>query len=103
MKRGLVFLHPNDTVARASDIAKRRAISQFPVARGKRIVGAITIAMLVDQRKTARIGELMKDPFPTLNGNTPLEMAKAVLRQYPAIIVLEKGNVAGIVTVEDVL
>ncbi len=59
--------------------------------------------MLIGFQKDASIRNVMKEPFPTLNANTPVTIAKNLLRQYPAIVVLSRGSIVGIVTAEDML
>ncbi|MDE1860929.1 MAG: CBS domain-containing protein [Candidatus Micrarchaeota archaeon] len=103
MRRKVIFLKINNTVSDAARLAKRHSVSQFPVIRQGNIIGGVTISMLIDRPKDATIGSLMNEPFPTLNSNTPLEIAKGLLKQYPAIIVMEKGMAGGIVTAEDIL
>ena len=103
MLKRVITLKSNDRVFKAVKIAKKNSISQFPVVDGDKVVGAVTTNMLIGFQRDASIKSVMKEPFPTLNANTPVVIAKNLLRQYPAIVVLSRGSIVGIVTAEDML
>jgi predicted transcriptional regulator len=103
MKRGVMLLKSTDTAEKAANMAKKYAISQFPVTAEGKVVGAITTNLLVNVSKGAKIKDIMKEPFPTLSSNTPLTIASSLLKQYPAILVLKGGSIIGIATAEDML
>ncbi len=103
MRRKVMTLKSSENVEKAIEMAKKYSISQFPVLENGKIVGAITTNLLVDIKKNTRIKDIMKEPFPTLNANTPLTIASNLLKQYPAIIIVQNSSIIGIVTAEDLL
>ncbi|MDE1767785.1 MAG: CBS domain-containing protein [Candidatus Micrarchaeota archaeon] len=103
MQKNVIILDSADKAAKAIKLAKKHSLSQFPILEKNRLVGAITTDMLIGKRGSEAVRTFMKEPFPTLNSNTPINIAKNLLRQYPAIVVLHSGSVVGIVTAEDMI
>ncbi len=103
MRRKVITLKSSEYIEKAAEMAKKHSISQFPILENDKIVGAITTNLLVDIKKHTRIKDIMKEPFPTLSANTPLTIASNLLKQYPAIIVVQNSSIIGIVTAEDLL
>lgn len=103
MHHGVIAVKISDTVEHASRIAKKHAISQLPVLDRGAVVGAVTTSMLVGVQGSVRVSSIMKEPYPILNGNAPVEIARGLLKQYPAILIVGKSSIIGIVTAEDML
>ncbi|MGC8479372.1 MAG: CBS domain-containing protein [Candidatus Micrarchaeia archaeon] len=103
MRKHVITLKSSDTVGKTANIAKKYSISQFPVIEKNNIIGSITTSTLIGINKNVVIKNVMKEPFPTLNQNTPLSIASNILKQYPAIIVINRSSILGIVTPEDLL
>ncbi|NIP83005.1 MAG: CBS domain-containing protein [Gemmatimonadetes bacterium] len=50
------------------------------------------------------MGELMGEPFPAVDGTSPLdEVARLLTRQTPAVVVRENGALTGIITRYDMV
>jgi predicted transcriptional regulator len=103
MKKKVLVLKSSDAVSKAIALAKQHSVSQFPVIENGMIIGAVTTNMLIDKNKKEIIKVFMREPFPTLNANTPLSIVRSLLKQEPAIIVLKGNEIIGIVTPEDML
>ncbi len=103
MRRKVITLKSSESIDKAIEMAKKHSISQFPILENGKIVGAITTNLLVDVKKNTRIKDIMREPFPTLNANTPLTIASNLLKQYPAIIIVQNSSIIGIATAEDLL
>ena len=103
MHRGVITVKASDTVQHAAGIAKKHAISQIPVMDRGAVAGAVTTSMLIGVQGAVRISCIMKEPYPILNGNAPVEIARDLLRQYPAVLVVWRSSIIGIVTAEDML
>jgi predicted transcriptional regulator len=83
--------------------------SQFVIVDSDRIVGSIT-----DKKVFGALGEFgvevkdhfvrdyVEDPFPVLSVNTPVVMALGLLQSYQAVLTMEKDEIVGIVTNNDV-
>jgi len=50
-----------------------------------------------------KVAEAMDEAFPTALASTPISAIASLLRHYPAVLVMEKGEIAGIITKADLL
>ncbi len=110
MHTGIQTAEPGETLHSAANKMKKHSISQLPVLEGKQAVGSVSEQTVLahfssDPKKMAqlKVREVMSDPFPTTLPSTPISAVAALLRHYPAVLVMEKGNVAGIITKADLL
>ena len=85
-------------------------ISQLPVMDDNdQCVGSLRenqlMANVLEDRAILdeRVYEVMGDPFPTLNEDTSLESAMKHLREQPAALIEDRGNIIGIVTRFDLI
>jgi len=111
MHTNVISAAPEDHIDVAVQIMEKHNISQIPVLSNGVPVGSISEEMIVrsmaDKKKAAvshmLIRELMGDSFPTVSPNTDINMVSHMLERNPAVLVLEKGQVVGVVTKYDVL
>ena len=85
MHAPVIALRPSDTVQKAIGLVKRHTISQFPVVEGHRLVGSVASIDLISKSKNAKIGEILEEPFATVNETTPLRIDCAILRELGII------------------
>lgn len=102
----------HETVEKAAMKMKKYDVSQLPVYEGGRIVGSLSESAVVRQMASGasmkelskrRVSSCMEDPLPAVSPNTPLSMVSNMLEGSPAVLLTEKGRVAGIVTKADLL
>ncbi|WP_342305409.1 CBS domain-containing protein [Methanolobus sp. ZRKC5] len=111
MNMELISVSPDESIDAAVHIMEKFNISQIPVIQDGISVGSLSEDMIVRSmadKKTSvvsnmKIGDIMGDSFPTLSPNTDVKTASYMLEKYPAVLVLEKGHVAGVVTKYDIL
>ena len=103
MQHDVITLRTTDTVSRAIRIAKEHAISQFPVVRGGSIVGAITTNDMIGMPKDTKISSVVREPFPMVVESTPVSTIKALLNSTPAVVVVRKDAIVGLVTPENLI
>ncbi|TQD23430.1 CBS domain-containing protein [Methanolobus vulcani] len=111
MNRDLISVDPDDSIDKAASIMEKYNISQIPVIQNGISVGSISENMIVrsmSNKKASevshmKIGDIMGDSFPTLSPGTDIKTASYMLEKHPAVLVLEKGHVAGVVTKHDIL
>lgn len=111
MNRDLISVSPEESIDRAVHIMKEYNISQIPVIHDGISVGSISEEMIVRSmahKKSSvvsnmKTGDIMGDSFPTLSPGTDVKTASYMLEKHPAVLVLEKGHVAGVVTKYDIL
>ena len=91
---------------------RETGFSQLPVFNGEHIVGSLTektiLQKLVSSPKPDLVSKreietIMDDAFPTVSELTPVSVVSALLQYEPAVLVLRRGHVLGIVTKADLL
>jgi len=112
----LVLARTTDRVGAAIDLLQLYGISQLPVSEApdgdliETIVGSVSEKGLLE--RTYRdpsvvqrtIGEVMDKPLPTVAGPASLDTAFALLSDgAPAVVVVDEGRAAGVVTKLDLL
>jgi len=111
MKRDLISIKPNDTLANAIKLMKKYDISQLPVIENEKPIGSIsdsTILKIMDSEKEVDIKitlvkEVMDEPFPIVSANTTISAVAQLLRENPALLVTHMGAIEGIITKADLL
>lgn len=111
MNMDLISVSPDENIDKAVNIMEKYNISQIPVILNGISVGSISEEMIVRSmadKKTSvvshmLIGDIMGDSFPTLSPKTDVKTASYMLEKHPAVLVLEKGHVIGVVTKYDIL
>lgn len=101
-----------DTVASATRVMREKDISQLPViSKGasvgslsdRGIVHALSEAEDADALARMTVGQIMGPPFPMAAPETSVEQAYRLLEDQPAILVVDKGKLVGIVAQADLL
>jgi len=112
----LVLTRTTDRVGAAIDMLQLYGISQLPVSEApegeaiEAIVGSVNEKNLLDRAYRdptvvqRTVGEVMDKPLPTIDAPASLDNAFALLSNgVPAIVVIDHGRAAGVVTKLDLL
>ena len=111
----LVHTHPNETIAEAIGILREYDVSQMPVVRAEppvmaaEVAGAVVERDLLDALFTGKaqltdaVEKHMSAPLPSLGAGEPVSTAVDILRAADALLVLEEGKPAGVLTRADLL
>ena len=112
----LVLTRTTDRVGAAIDMLQLYGISQLPVSEApdgeaiEALVGSVNEKSLLDRAYRdptvvqRTVGEVMDKPLPTIDGPASLDNAFALLSGgAPAIVVIDEGRAAGVVTKLDLL
>lgn len=108
----VVGVRRQDTVSRATELMRQSGYSQLPVLDGRFAVGSVSektmLAQILKIRNLAelsrqRVEEIMDEPFPQLDEESPLSAVSTLLQYSPAVIVTKRGSITGIVTKADLL
>ena len=111
MNTPVITLSPTDTVRKAIELMDRHGISQIPVVdEHGRVLGTVfetTVLRAVSSRGESvldrPVSEIMDEPLPQVSPRTPINVVNNMLLVYPAVLVVDKGKLVGIVTKIDVL
>ena len=101
---------PSESLHAVAEKMRKHSISQMPVSEGKLVIGsiseqAILLQFSANPKKTAtlRVSDSMEEPFPSVLLSTPISSVASLLRHHSAVLVMEKGRIAGIITKADLL
>ena len=111
------IMHPNvraagtdETLHSAVQLMQKLSISQMPVMEGKQAVGSISEEKILEKYSNdpkrisvMKVSEAMGEAFPTALPSTPISAVASLLRHHSAVLVMERGKIAGIITKADLL
>jgi len=110
MHSPVICIKTNDDLKKAAKIMIEHEISQMPVLENNNVVGSITensiIKAVLERGSTAeslRVRDVMEEPFPTVSPNENLSSITRLLLNKPAILVVDRGEIRGIITKQDVM
>jgi predicted transcriptional regulator len=109
MHAGVSSVEPSDSLHSAATAMSKKGISQMPVVDKGTVVGSVSEASIIANfssgKKMAamRVCDVMEEAFPSALPSTPISAIAALLRHHPAVLVMDKGRVAGIITKADLL
>jgi predicted transcriptional regulator len=109
--RHLISVQRGEKLHKAIDIMRNNSISQIPVFDTSRVVGILTedglakIMVEKDEKelRNVQVAHVMEPPAPIVDVSTPAKALIPLVRFAKCILVSEKGNVIGIVTITDTL
>ncbi len=111
----LVHVHPGETLGQAIEVLREYGVSQVPVVsheppvRNAEVVGSVDELALLDAIFSGRatretpIADHLGPALPSVGAGEPVSVVVAVLEKANAVLVLDDGRPAGIVTRSDVL
>ena len=100
-------LSPGDTLARAVELLLAGSQQDFPVVSGNRVEGVLCrsdlILALARGGEATPVAEVMRRDVPSADASEMIEVALQRLqgRQYPAVPVLRRGQLVGLITMEN--
>ena len=107
MTRHVISLKPTDKVSKASTLMMKHAISQLPILEGGKIIGTITEDSIVRNLSTTLAEEtaerIMQAPLPSVPESTNITMIQPLLQDRPAVLVVRRGEIVGIIARSDLL
>ncbi len=108
----VVGVDENDSISRAAAIMKESGFSQLPVFGGRNIVGSIAEKVIMDrlisgisprELSSMPVSKVMAEAFPQIDEKAPLSLISTLLQYHSAVVVVKRGQVAGIITKADLL
>lgn len=105
----LVSVAPTAPVHEALHQMNAYELSQLPVIDGRRVVGTVRenrlLKALLDDHSALhrQVQDFMEDPLPTVDAHASIQEGIDMLREHPAIILVEFGHIVGVLTRHDVL
>ena len=110
--RKVVGVRRQDLVAKATTVMRQTGFSQLPVLDDGFVVGSVSEKSILTQvvkgkglteLSHERVEDIMDEPFPQLDEDSPLSEILTLLQYGPAVILTKRGRPSGIVTRADLL
>ncbi len=110
--RKVQFIDARLSLIQATSEMRRQKFSQLPVFHQGRSVGSISDKTITDlilagkqphELAGIRVEDVMDPPFPQIDPGAPVDLAANLLRHYNAVLIVERGEVRGIVTKSDLM
>lgn len=112
MTTPVASVRATDTVSAAIRVMREKEISQLPVlAKGapvgslsdRQVVHALSEAPDAQELAKRAVADIMAPPFPVAGPDMSVDQAARLLEDQPAILVMERGKLVGIVAKADLL
>lgn len=111
MHSPVLHVSPEDSVEEVVNLMHVHGFSQIPVLDKGIPVGSVSedmIVRLMGESKKKSISQLkvsgiMGEAFPTVSPGISISVVSHILEGNPAVLVVEKGTVVGVVTKHDVM
>lgn len=106
----LISVTPDDAVRHALEVMREKDVSQVPVLEGNRSIGSLedgpvmTRVLEDTSLLQQKVSKVMGPPFPVVGADDPMDDAlRPLTRKQSAVLVVDEGNIAGILTRFDFL
>ncbi|MCI4370379.1 MAG: CBS domain-containing protein [Thermoplasmata archaeon] len=104
----LVTVEAAATVADAAQTMEKGGFSQLPVSDSGRVTGSVSETGLLralarPNGRRLRVREVQESAYPQVDVDCPADVLAGLLTRYPAVLVSERGVLAGIVTKTDLI
>jgi len=108
----VIGIQKTDLVSKAVQTMANHGYSQLPVFDGEHAIGSISEKSIIGKVSAGKdlsqvsklsVEKLMEEAFPQVGEDAPLQLISSLLQVYPAVLILAKGKVVGIVTKADLL
>jgi len=113
MTRNVVVCRSDDSILNALNIMRDKGFSQLPVVNEEnKVIGTIAEnnindmllkGMSIDSLRGLTVRRVMSDVLPQVDRNTPVNIIYQLLKYSNAVLVIEAGNLVGIITKADIL
>ena len=106
MSKRLFFVSPGEKIGKAVDIMRKHGVSQLPVMQHGTQIGSMsetTVLRNFGGNAQKLIKDVMDKPFPILDAEESVDAVLGLLEFHQAVLVAERGKIAGIITRADLL
>jgi len=110
MNHHITFAKFNDSLKETIKRMKHKSISQMPVMQQEKVCGIISESTIIqkiadhpEKMQYLTVGEVMEEVPPIVSLNTGQKMLIELLKNFPIVLVAEKGDIKGIISKTDLL
>ncbi len=109
--KNLIHVSKSDSLHRAIELMRKHSYSQIPVFDTTKPVGLVSEDGLVKHMveksekdlRALKVADVMEPPPPIVDVSTPAKAMVTLVRFSKCVLVGEKGDIVGIITVADTL
>ena len=106
MTKRVVTVRPDDKIQNVVRLMKRYGISQMPVVEKNAFVGMVSESDILDaviEGRGKEVRDIMEDVPPILAKNASSNLISQLLKDYPLILVADKGKLEGVITKSNII
>ncbi|AJF61961.1 TPA: CBS domain-containing protein [Candidatus Woesearchaeota archaeon] len=107
MYRKIISAKESDTIKDTILKMRQKNISQMPVVKQNKVVGYISESLLLDKviegKSLSLVREVMKGNPPVMPPYTSQEVIGNLLKDFPLVLIEERGELLGVITKADLL
>lgn len=112
MRAPVLSIRSTDRVGKASKIMEEKDVSQLPVIDHGLQVGSISETRIIKEMTSGKdpaklsavkVGDIMNEGFPTVYPHADVKTLTNIVELNPAVLVVDKGKIKGIITKTDVV
>ncbi|MGQ0535888.1 MAG: CBS domain-containing protein [Methanobacteriota archaeon] len=112
MTSPVITVRAGDLVGRAIELMRKHSFSQLPVLNKGVPVGSVSERVIVHQLAVTgsvqdlarrRVEEVMGPVLPMVDPDTSVDTVYRMVEEHPAVLVMERGRLVGLVSKSDVL
>ncbi len=110
MNRKISFAQPEEALKDVIKTMKTKGISQLPVITEGKICGIVTEGTILkkvlehpEKSTFLKAEDVMEEAPPIVTMNTGFKTISGILRDYPIVLVAERGEIKGIISKSDLL
>ncbi|HLY77637.1 MAG TPA: CBS domain-containing protein [Thermoplasmata archaeon] len=108
MKAEVTTVDGVSLVGEAARMMEKGGFSQLPVMEAGRVTGAVSESTLLralaePNGRRVHVRDVQEEAYPQVGEDFPADLLAAILTRYPAVLVLNRGELRGIVTRIDLI
>lgn len=111
MTKPVLFVKADDSLKKAIKELEKHGLSQLPVLKEGKQLGSISEKSILAKINSGKgldiekalAEEAIEESLPTIQANTPESVVRQLLNFNPAILIVKKGKISGIITKSDLL
>jgi predicted transcriptional regulator len=108
MHTEVVCVDASSSLSQASEVMERGGFSQAPVVDGGRVTGSISETAILrtlarPEARRIRVRDVQEGAYPQVDASCPADLLTSLLGRYPAVLVVRRGELCGIVAKSDLI
>lgn len=107
MNSPVLVAETDEVISRIAKTMIERGISQMPVVDRGKVVGSVSergiFRAFYEGKRDLKVRDILEPPLPEISPDTEVEDVSKLLLENPAVIVVEKGRILGIITKHDLM